>query len=227
MTSGLGQAVLAHGVRGRTDLPLATPLAVTGALWAVAASFVAVTVMWPSVRSDGHRAGRPLPVSLQGVVDSQRLRNTLRVAVLAGALPVTAVGLAGPTSTALNLAPYAVYITFWVGLVLVSLLLGPVWRVVNPLRFIHRGLSRLLRRPPEAGALPLPSQLGWWPTSSPPRRTAPAGSTGATASRRTPRWSARSARWVAAPTAGWSPATRSTEPPRCVPSRACSRWCWC
>lgn len=166
MTPGLGADLLAHGVGGRTDLPLATPLAVTGALWAVAASFVAVSVMWPPARSATGSSGRPVPEGLQRIVDNRLLRDVLRLVVLAAAVLVGVVALGGPSSTALNLAPYALYVTFWVGLVLVSLLLGPVWRVVNPLRFIHRGLSRLLRRSPESGVFPLPPALGWWPAAT-------------------------------------------------------------
>ncbi len=52
--------------------------------------------------------------------------------------------------------------TFWVGLVPASLLLGPVWRTLNPLRLLHRLLSRLTG-PPSGGALP--SRLGYWPAA--------------------------------------------------------------
>jgi len=90
----------------------------------------------------------------------------MRLVVLLLSALVVVVAFAGPSSTALNLAPYAFYITFWVGLVLFSLLLGPIWRLVNPLRFLHRGLSILLRRDPAAGTHPLPAQLGWWPATA-------------------------------------------------------------
>lgn len=166
VTQVLGPALLAHGVGGRTDLPLATPLAVTGALWAVAASFVAVTVMWPHPRTEQERYGRPLPAGLQRIVDSAPAREGMRLVVLLVSALVVVVALAGPSSTALNLAPYAFYITFWVGLVLFSLLLGPIWRLVNPLRFLHRGLCLLLRQDPAGGARPLPPGLGWWPATA-------------------------------------------------------------
>ena len=54
------------------------------------------------------------------------------------------------------------YVTFWVGLVPASLLLGPVWRIANPLRLLHRGLRALLPPPPGAGRLPA---LGLWPAA--------------------------------------------------------------
>ena len=75
---------------------------------------------------------------------------------------VTVVAVAGPDETARNLAPWALYVTFWVGLVPASLLLGPVWRVVNPLRLLHRGLRAVLPAAPGAGRLPA---LGLWPAA--------------------------------------------------------------
>ena len=53
--------------------------------------------------------------------------------------------------------------TFWVGLVPVSLLFGPVWRVANPLRLLHRGLRVVLPAPPGAARLPA---LGLWPAAA-------------------------------------------------------------
>jgi hypothetical protein len=53
-------------------------------------------------------------------------------------------------------------VTFWVGLVPASLLLGPVWRAVNPLRTLHAGLARLTGPAPGEGGLP---RLGLWPAT--------------------------------------------------------------
>ena len=75
---------------------------------------------------------------------------------------VTVVAVAGPDETSRNLAPWVLYVTFWVGLVPASLLLGPVWRVVNPLRLLHRGLRAVLPVAPGAGRLPA---LGLWPAA--------------------------------------------------------------
>jgi hypothetical protein len=55
------------------------------------------------------------------------------------------------------------YVTFWVGLVSGSLLLGPVWRAANPLRLLHRGLRRLAPSPPGDARLPA---LGLWPAAA-------------------------------------------------------------
>jgi hypothetical protein len=66
---------------------------------------------------------------------------------------------------ALNPTAATVYVLFWVGVPLLSLLLGPVWRLVNPIRTLQLMLSRLLRADPKAGLAPLPPWLGYWPAA--------------------------------------------------------------
>jgi hypothetical protein len=152
--------VLAHGVGVRADLPVPLELALVGGAAAVLVSFAALGLLWPHSRLRGERAGRPLPGWLQAAVDNPALIWVLRLVVLALTLLVVAVGLAGPPETTSNLAPYAFYITFWVGLVPLSLLLGPVWARLNPLRTLHAGLSALTGPAPAAHRLPA---LGYWP----------------------------------------------------------------
>ncbi|MFG2001496.1 hypothetical protein ACGFNU_20330 [Spirillospora sp. NPDC048911] len=156
--------VLAHGLGGRTDLPLDAVAAIAGGGAAVAASFLALTVAWrrPRLRPDG---GRPLPARLARVLDSPALTWAGRAAALAATLFVVVVALAGPGGDAANLAPWALYVTFWVGLVPASVLLGPVWRRVNPLRTLHAGLCRITRADP-AGRRPPPKRLGYRPAAA-------------------------------------------------------------
>ncbi|MCA1670748.1 MAG: hypothetical protein LC799_00595, partial [Actinobacteria bacterium] len=87
------------------------------------------------------------------------------VALLALVL-VFAVGFLGPPEADRNLAPWAFYVTFWVGLVPASLLLGPVWRALNPLRLLQSGLARLLRVDRRHGLWELPPQVGYWPATA-------------------------------------------------------------
>src|ERR1700712_3607858 len=158
MTSTLASSptLLAHGVGGRTDLPVPTGLATAAAGTAVLVSFLALGALWRTPQLTGGRAGRPLPAGLARLVDSPVFRGVLRALVLLVTLVVVAAAFLGPSETRFNLAPYVLYVTFWAGLVLVSLALGPVWRVVNPLRVVHGGLARLLHVDPDAGVRPLP-----------------------------------------------------------------------
>ncbi|NDU75347.1 hypothetical protein GWI34_22375 [Actinomadura sp. DSM 109109] len=156
--------VLAHGLGGRTDLPLDAVAAITGGGLAVAASFLALTAAWrrPRLHPD---AGRPLPPALARALDAPRLTAAGRALALAAAALVVAVAFAGPSSDTRNLAPWALFATFWVGLVPASVLLGPVWRRVNPLRTLHAALCRATRTPP-AGRRALPGRLGYWPAAA-------------------------------------------------------------
>jgi len=154
--------VLAHGVGARADLPVPLSLALYAAGLAVLVSFLALVLLWRTSKLRGDAAGRPLPGVVQAVVDAPVVRWALRLVVLAVTLLVVVVALVGPANANANLAPYALYVTFWVGLVLVSLVLGPVWRVVNPLRTLHAALARLTGAPPAADRLPA---LGYWPAA--------------------------------------------------------------
>ena len=158
----MNQVVLAHGVGSRADLPVPLALALYGAGLAVLVSFLALVLLWRSPRLRGDAAGRAIPGSVQSLIDSPVARGVLRTLVLMLTLLVAAVALVGPPSTNDNLAPFAVYVTLWVGLIPVSLLLGPVWRVVNPLRTLHAGLARITGPAPAADRLPA---LGYWPAA--------------------------------------------------------------
>jgi hypothetical protein len=150
---------LAHGVGSRTDLPIPLGLALSGAGAAILISFTVLLLFWRSPRLGGAESGRPLPVAVQRVADSTAVRTALQALTLGLFLLVTAVALVGPAETRRNLAPWVLYVTFWVGLVPTSLLLGPVWRTANPLRLLYRVLRRLAQSRSRAAR---PPALGLW-----------------------------------------------------------------
>ncbi|WP_084962309.1 hypothetical protein [Thermoactinospora rubra] len=137
--------VLAHGVGERSDLPIPLFYAYAGAFAALVVSFLALGLLWADPRFRGDRAGRPLPVRPPA--------TPLRVLTLAALLYTVAWLLAGPAEG--NAAPYLIYVLFWVGLVPASLLLGPVWRLLNPFRLL-----------PDRPRAPLPPRLGYWPAAA-------------------------------------------------------------
>jgi hypothetical protein len=59
----------------------------------------------------------------------------------------------------------AVYVALWVGLVPAALVFGPIYRLCNPLRWIHRGICRLAGIHPSQGLLAYPARLGLWPSA--------------------------------------------------------------
>ena len=145
--------IVAHGVGGRDDLPLPLDLVLQGAAIALLVSFLVLGVAWKQARFHAIEpsATRDLPV-LQGL--------TLVATALLGFVAVF-----GPDERT-NPVPYVVYVLFWVGLPLLSALLGPVWRYANPLRLLHRLLCLLPGLPSRQGIRPLPPGLGYWPAAA-------------------------------------------------------------
>ncbi|UJW31269.1 hypothetical protein L3Q67_39785 [Saccharothrix sp. AJ9571] len=151
-----GEVFLAHGLGGRSDLPVPLWLALYAGAAAVLISFFALTVLWKSPRLKGEHAGRPLPV--ERIADSPVTRAALRVLGVAALVVMLVTAWSGGDS-ADNPAPAWFYAWFWVGLVAVSLLLGPVWRLVNPARTIAAALRLAL--PALRVTRALPDRLGY------------------------------------------------------------------
>ncbi|OEJ31317.1 hypothetical protein BGK67_08130 [Streptomyces subrutilus] len=158
----------AHGIGSQHDLPISPFYAFAGAFTALFVSFLALGLLWSTSRFRGDRSGRALPAALQRAADAPATRTALRGLGLAAALAVLLHLLLGPDDPARNPAPGAVYVLFWVGLVPASLLLGPVWRLINPLRTLHRLLTRARhrRRDPDRPLPVLPARLGQWPAAA-------------------------------------------------------------
>ena len=151
----------AHGVGSRSDLPLPFTALVIAAVAALVISFVAIGTLWrePRLRDTD---GWLLPDPIAAVLDSRWLRVVARTLAAVLTVWTLAALVLGPDS-ARNPVPHVVYVWFWVGLAFSSMLLGPVWRVLNPLRSLHAGLLRLARVPPDMAALRY--RWGLWPAA--------------------------------------------------------------
>jgi len=150
---------LAHGIAERADLPIPQWLFGWAAAIVLIVSFVALAVLWPAPRLQRPRLRRV--VRVPGVVDA--VCGALGIAVFA---LVVYAGLAGSQTATANLAPTFVYVHFWVGLVVASVLLGDVFRAFNPWRAAARGVAWVAGRvAPGAmpAPLPYPARLGRWP----------------------------------------------------------------
>lgn len=157
----------AHGLVARSDLPVPEWLFTWGAAAVLVVSFVALSVLWASPRLQDEHA-RPLPAALGRALTSRA------VEVVAGAVSVALLvftiyaGLLGEQVPTGNWAPTFVYVVFWLGLVPASLLLGDVFRPLNPWRAIGRVTGwavRPLLRGAQAQPLPYPDRLGYWPAA--------------------------------------------------------------
>ncbi|MBV13502.1 MAG: hypothetical protein CL505_00300 [Actinobacteria bacterium] len=147
-------AVLAHGVGGRSDLPVPEWQAAWGATVALVLSFAALGLLWHRPRLRDMSVGIPVTPAVAGIVRS--IMGVLRAAVLIVFLVVLAAGLVGADDALSNISPVSVYVLFWIGIPVASILLGPVWRAVSPWETLGRLVSR-----PSDGEAPGWLTSGW------------------------------------------------------------------
>ncbi|MGH3077429.1 MAG: fenitrothion hydrolase [Gaiellaceae bacterium] len=137
---------LAHGIGVVRDLPIPAVYFFVGAVVVLVASFVLLVVLWRRPLLEAHADGRRLPAPIGRVVLSRAVRVLLG-AVSVGLLVLTlSTALFGTTVVLLNFAPTFVYITFWLGLPLLSILFGNVWSVLSPWRSLADATVWLLDR---------------------------------------------------------------------------------
>lgn len=143
-----------HGIGGRGDLPVPLWLAIYSAGAAVAVSFFALAAFWSRPRFE-RTTGRPLH-ALTRIVDHPATRVVLKLAGLAALAFLLGAAWLGNPKPSLNPAPTWLYVWIWVGIIPLSLLCGPIWRLANPLRTIA-GLGR------RTSYRPLPNGIAYWP----------------------------------------------------------------
>jgi hypothetical protein len=153
----------AHGIVGKADLPIPVWLFSWAAAIVLVVSFVALSTMWrtPQLQEQRRRRlfglARPLEwlASLAGV-------GLFAVVVYSG--------FAGAQVTQANFSVTFIYVVFWVGMPVASVLLGDVFRAFNPWRTCARAIAsvvRALRRGGASGApLRYPQRLGLWPAAA-------------------------------------------------------------
>jgi hypothetical protein len=138
----------AHTLQGDVDAPLPFVAYIVGAAIAVALSFVFVAI------SDGTPLPEPTPGRVRTV--PWALRAALRLLGLAAWTWVMLQTIAGGDSDA-EVASLVLWVFGWIGLALVSSLLGPVWAWLDPfstLFDIGAGIGRRLH-------LQLPGRAPW------------------------------------------------------------------
>ena len=160
---------LAHGLLiGRQDLPIPTWLFAWGASVVLIVSFVALSVAWRDSKLSSDR-WRPVPERLSRPLTG-RVTEIVTGAIgvfLLGAVVYT--GLEGTDEPSLNFAVTFVFVTFWLGMVVLSILLGDLFRAFNPWRAIARTVGavfRLIAGQPHSPPLRYPEWLGRWPAAA-------------------------------------------------------------
>jgi hypothetical protein len=151
----------AHGLAGTTDTPIPEWLFAWAAAIVLIASFVALGVLWPRPRLQRPRLRRvaAIPPGVRAACGA--------IGVALYGLVVYA-ALAGTSVPTANLAPTAIYVAFWVGIPVLSVLVGDVFALFSPWRAVYRWLSGAARRiSPGLDAEPIayPAWLGRWPAA--------------------------------------------------------------
>jgi len=153
---------VAHGIDAAPDLPVPSWLFGWAAAIVLVVSFVWLGTAWrePRLRpaAGTERVPRRVPLPLQllgGLVGTVLWLATMWA------------GWAGSEIPEANLAPTLVFVVFWVGLAVASLLLGDVWSVLSPFRAVGRAVAALGGRVGLGGTQPLayPERLGAWPAA--------------------------------------------------------------
>jgi hypothetical protein len=156
--------VFLHGFGARYDLPLSLALYIYGAAGVVVVSFVLVAI-FAGAKTTGQAISYPrLAVPwLARLAGSPAIRVVGGTLGVLGLLAVIVTGLFGAPDALRNPAAYLVWIYLWVGLVLLTGLIGNLWGLLNPFAALYdlgAGLFRLPRR-----LLALPERAGVWPAA--------------------------------------------------------------
>src|SRR5829696_7944627 len=149
----------AHGLVQRSNLPIPEWLFGWAASIVLILSFVALAALWPTPRLEENTTWRALPLGLGRVLGSRPVEVLCGLIGVGLFIVVILAGYIGSGTALDNLAPTFVLITFWVGLVFASVLLGDVFRAFSPWRAIGRVL-------PSKGLRPYPERLGRWPAAT-------------------------------------------------------------
>lgn len=155
---------LAHGLGGPADLPISPELAIAGAVAALVVSFTVLALAWRTPRYDPDTSGRPAPAWLSRLVASPAYAVALRVIGLLG-LGWFALAAVLGRNLLTNPAFGMFYVWWWVGLVPLSVLLGPVWKAISPVRTINTLFARVSGSDPDRGLYAYPERLGHWPAA--------------------------------------------------------------
>ncbi len=156
---------IAHALQGKADLPIPQWLFAWGASLVLLISFVVLTLAWKRARFQGE-GWRPVSARI-----SRALVNPV-TAGLAGALGALLLGVAiwsglyGTEAPDRNFSLTFVFVTFWVGIPVVSVFGGDVFRALNPWRAIARVAAdgfRLIAGQSAPPPLRYPQRWGRWP----------------------------------------------------------------
>ncbi len=150
----------AHGIVGRADLPIPVWLFSWAAGIVLVVSFVALSALWtrPQLQTERREPLLHLPRAVEV------LASLAGVGLFALVLYS---GFAGTQVWSANFSVTFIYVIFWIGMPVASVLLGDIFSVLSPWRSCARAIRGLgARLAPKAFSRPplrYPERLGQWP----------------------------------------------------------------
>ena len=149
--------ILAHGIGGRTDLPVPVGLVITAAVVVLVISFGALAVLWPSVRlQDGPRDSAGFSVPARPVLS---VIGVVALVLVAAQVVVPLTDLINDV-TRPSVAPVLVWVGFWLVVPFAGALVGNIYTDLNPWRTIARWSGLGADEKPE-----LLRRWGVWPAT--------------------------------------------------------------
>lgn len=152
------RVILAHGIGGRSDLPIPIEFVVASAGVVLILSFIALTGLWKEPRLQSGPTYPPVglagpPRWIPGLI------GVLALGLVIGQVFVSALGLE-TVRTRPTIAPVMVWVFFWLVIPFLSAVVGNLYTDLNPWRSLATayGLGRFERRY-------LLDSLGLWPTT--------------------------------------------------------------
>jgi hypothetical protein len=161
------EAAQAHALVARADLPIPAWLFAWAASIVLIVSFVALSYAWrePRLETD---SWRPVSPRLSGVVVNRFTRGFAAVfSVFLLGLVVWS-GLNGTEAPDRNFSLTFVFVTFWLGMVGLSVVFGDIYPAFNPWRAIAKTASagfRMVAGQTAPAPLRYPERLGRWPAA--------------------------------------------------------------
>jgi hypothetical protein len=155
----------AHALVGRKDLPVPAWLFAWGASLVLIISFALLSVAWTKARLQTEEWAPVAPWISRTVLNPvvEVICGLIGVGLFVLVLYAGFRGIEDPTQ---NFSIIFIFYTFWLGMVLVSVLFGDVFRAFNPWRALGRLVSggfRLVAGQSAPAPFTYPDRLGRWP----------------------------------------------------------------
>ena len=155
----------AHALVSRADLPIPEWLFAWAASLVLIVSFALLSVAWlePRLQAD---SWRPVSERISAVLTGRVAEVLAGVVGVALLLILLYAGFEGRQDPARNLTLTFVFVTFWLGLTVLSVLFGDLFRAFNPWRAIARAFAwffQLIARQAPPAPLAYPERIGYLP----------------------------------------------------------------